>query len=277
MQKKNKKKIVNTFCCFIPIRKLRHKIRNLAFGIKIQTIHEKNNFLLTQIVKKLSFVDNIFYLKNVKFFIPNYPYDSIQSCIVDNMEFFEEENLKELNQYLNHNSVVFDIGANIGNHTLYWSKITNVKEIHSFEPVPQTFAILKKNIEINNLNGKVRINNVGLGASSMSASFNDGYNYINIGACGLKENSEGGMKIISLDEYIKENFQGDKIDFLKIDVENFEISVLNGAQETLREYKPIIFIESFKEYFEEVNNILTSIGYTRIKDFPESNYLYKFI
>ena len=47
------------------------------------------------------------------------------------------------------NGIVYDIGANIGNHTLYFSRTLNPKKIYSFEPAKELFETLNFNIKVN--------------------------------------------------------------------------------------------------------------------------------
>jgi hypothetical protein len=135
---------------------------------------------LNYIINKLSLVDGIVELKEVRFFVPNAPRDLIQNTQLSQSEFFEQDILQSLDKLLDENSVVIDIGANVGNHTVYWGKITNVKKIYSFEPVKPTFDILSKNIEINNLSEKVKTYNTGLSDTAACGKI-EVYNADNIG------------------------------------------------------------------------------------------------
>src|SRR4030042_1518104 len=53
--------------------------------------------------------------------------------------------------------VIFDIGANIGNHTVFFSTKTQAK-VFSFEPFPPNFELLKKNIDSNKLQNVTAFN-----------------------------------------------------------------------------------------------------------------------
>lgn len=60
---------------------------------------------------------------------------------------WNENSYRKLN--INQNDVVMDIGANIGDFPLRYAE--KVKWIHSYEPIPETFEVLKKNVESNNI------------------------------------------------------------------------------------------------------------------------------
>ena len=157
---------------------------------------------LDDIIYKLSLVDDIVELKNARFFVPNAPRDVIQNTQLSRGVFFEEEILQSLDKYLTQDSVVVDIGANVGNHTIYWGKVTKVKKIYSFEPIKATFKILEKNISINNLSEIVKIYNVGLGNKTTKGE-KKYYNPNNIGSTAINENSEGDIQLNKI-----ESFQG---------------------------------------------------------------------
>ena len=59
--------------------------------------------------------------------------------------------------------MIFDIGANIGNHTLYFSRNTDAKKIYSFEPFKMNFERLRENVRNNNISDKVSIYNEAIG------------------------------------------------------------------------------------------------------------------
>ncbi|MDR2777344.1 MAG: FkbM family methyltransferase [Rickettsiales bacterium] len=235
---------------------------------------------IERIEKKLSLTENIVYVGSVKFYIPNFPSDYIQRVIAEG-HFFEERILKELDRYLDRGSVVLDVGANIGNHTLWWSKVTDavgVKRVYAFEPIDLTFSALRRNIEINGLSGdRVIINEIGLGKDEGTAVIDGKYDYHDVGRTSIRAETKGGapFKIIPLDGYVKSvKFKDKKIDFIKIDVEGFEEDVLLGAKETLKKYSPIIFIEIFPDKFDRVNRLLDSLGYRLEKKFDDINHLY---
>ncbi|MBO6055508.1 MAG: FkbM family methyltransferase [Alphaproteobacteria bacterium] len=192
--------------------------------------------------------------------------------IVDRGEFFESDILQELQPYIKKNAVILDIGANIGNHSVYWAIKSEAKRIYSFEPLEDIFKILKKNTEINGLTEKVKLFNIGLSNEKTNGSISF-YNPADIGRTSLKQNINGNLLLNKLDNIkIKEN----AIDFIKIDVEGHELQVLQGARETLMKYKPIIFIESFPDKKPKVHEYLTNLGYRLEKSFRDNNYLYVF-
>lgn len=217
------------------------------------------------------------------FFLPFVFMDFIQQTLFLTDDYFEIKNLRyvfdefhdgEIKQVVK-NGTVIDIGANIGNHTLFFANELHVGKVIAFEPIYETFNILQKNIEINHLEKKVELYRCALGHNKTSAVMH-GYNYSNIGGTGLtvcgsdvQYNEEENIVVHSLDSMnISEH-----IALMKIDVEGMEIDVLKGARATIKRYKPFIIIESFENNFPKVKSLLERIGYNW-KQIAFADYLF---
>lgn len=201
------------------------------------------------------------------FYLPFLPMDSIQCKILMSDDYFERDNLDKVfrdfqsgiigETVSSGKGVVLDIGANIGNHTLYFCNEYNAKKIYCFEPIEETFSILERNIELNHLGERVVLNRYGLGECNGRGAANS-YNLSNIGGTGLILDAEGEIEIKSLDSLdIEEN-----IVFIKIDVEGMERKVLRGGLKLIKRNMPYIMVESFEEVFPETRDILCGVGYT---------------
>jgi len=92
--------------------------------------------------------------------------------------------------------------------------------VFSFEPVPETFEILSRNILLNHLEETVSAFQCGVSDTQSSADFK-AVDITNIGATKLSENTNGGIPMTTLDQVIGEQ----KVDFLKIDVEGMESAI----------------------------------------------------
>lgn len=222
-----------------------------------------------QLSRKLSMQDDIWQVNNVKFYVPNYPADFIQSVIVDENAFYEQGVLDDLAQYLPESAVICDIGTNIGNHTLYWLKVQRVRFVYCFEPRPETYRILEKNIVLNNLTNSTKCFNIALSDKYAKLSTRL-FNNNNIGGNAYREDVGGDIESTPLDDIVI----NDKIDFMKIDVEGMEGAVLKGAQKRIQQDKPLIFIETFADNYEQIHEALANMGYALKKKYPYSNYLY---
>jgi FkbM family methyltransferase len=207
---------------------------------------------------------------NSVFYLPHLPADLIQRIIFLSDDYFESENLNYVfnefqggivkDRVLCDSGVVVDIGANIGNHTLYFLNELKARKVFAFEPLPECFYVLKKNVEINDAEDRTELHQVGL-------SDKKGNGVVkrivveNMGGTSIKDNVGGGcIEVKTLDEYDIEDVR-----FMKIDVEGMELQVLRGARNTILKNKPFMLIEIFDWNFENVMSFLTDFSYTYIK------------
>lgn len=157
---------------------------------------------------------------------------------------YEKENLQlllSLLQQLEH-PVVLDIGANIGNHTLAFATVA--ASVHAFEPVPHIHALLRRNVEQNQLT------NVCLHPIALSDSDGEATIHMvkagNFGASGFDQrgnDTEPVQVTKRRGDALLAELGVAHVDLLKIDVEAHEIYVLRGLMETLRRDLPFITME----------------------------------
>ena len=241
---------------------------------KLESISWSIDSQIKQLVKRASMPDGILHLSDgVKFYLPHYPVDIISNDIVAHGNFFEFEILKKLEQHIVPNSIILDLGANIGNHSMYWSLKNHAKMIYAFEPQEHIFKILEKNIEINHITNVIPFN-FALGAESSRGAFTKNTWEDNFGGQHIHTDVNGKLVIKSLDEVMLEE-KPSTVDFIKCDVEEFEYQVLQGAKETLLKYKPTIFIEIFNPSLEKVSALLEELGYIKVEELHIYNYLFK--
>jgi FkbM family methyltransferase len=129
-----------------------------------------------------------------------------------------------------------DIGANVGSYTVLASGYVGAKTI-SFEPVPETFRRLQKNIKLNQIEERVKAYNIGISAQKNNLFFtssNDTTNHvISVAENNIKQQTIE-VAVTSIDEILK----GEDIPLLiKIDVEGFETEVITGMKQTLKNQK----------------------------------------
>lgn len=199
------------------------------------------------------------------FYLPLLLTDYIQYTILLTDDYYERNTLERVFTSCDRGIIrkkvaggtVLDIGANIGNHMLYFCNECDAKKVYCFEPVERTFSILEKNVKLNHLEQRVKLLQMGLGEKEDNVSAE--YSIYNIGATRLKSNGEQGNILLKrLDDLgIKE-----EIVFIKIDVEEMEISVLRGGMELIKKNKPYIMVESFGNKILTIKELLCEIGYT---------------
>jgi FkbM family methyltransferase len=135
-------------------------------------------------------------------------------------------------QYISEGDTVVDVGAFIGDHTIaYENAVGKSGVVMAFEPNPDAFACLKRNCH-----HAIKFN-IGLSDHHHDGSMTT---HENAGKCRVSADIEGTSlaRLAPLDQW---NLV--RLNFLKIDVEGFEIRVLRGAEKTIRRHKPIMWIE----------------------------------
>ena len=226
---------------------------------------------MCQLFRDVAFTANRYILHGVNgkssLYLPYFRSDYIQQTIYKTVNYFEKDNLDFVCKKWNNgiiserikNTCILDIGCNIGNHTLYYLNEGNAKFVHCFEPIEDTYRILCKNICLNKLENKTKIYNVGVGASSSMACISH-YDKKNIGGTSIKIADDGDIPVISIDSLKIAN-----IGLIKIDVEGFELNVLKGMTQTLKQEHPFVTIEIRDSNFEEAKGIFSNFGYQYVE------------
>ncbi len=139
----------------------------------------------------------------------------------------------------------FDIGANIGQHSLFMSQ--HAGQVQSFEPYSAVSQKLERHIEINSIQN-IRLHKVGLSNQQEELDFyaptgrNQGIGSFDAGTVSKGNKNLGKLALVRGDDYLSE--QGlQAIDLLKIDVEGFEKNVVTGLTDTLQKSRPIMVLE----------------------------------
>tara|TARA_Y100000592_G_C5327056_1_gene247665 strand:+ start:48 stop:623 length:576 start_codon:yes stop_codon:yes gene_type:complete len=163
---------------------------------------------------------------------------------------------------------IIDVGAWWGPWSLHWQPHADKLEI--FEPNQKILPMLEHNIS--------RYDNCTLhktalgdkkGTVSMEYATHSGTNHVT--------ESQGDIEMRTLDSY---NFNN--VDVIKIDVEGYELSVLNGGKQTITQKMPLLQIEMNKAgkrygiHKKQVADLLESWGMTRIaKIWPDQVWAFK--
>lgn len=121
-----------------------------------------------------------------------------------------------------------DVGSNVGGYTVLASAVAGARSI-AFEPVPETYAELQRNLRLNNIEPLVQSHCCALGEASgveRMTSQRGGLNHIVSDAAGLDtvEVSMARLDVV---------LAGARCRLIKMDAEGFELSILRGARETL--------------------------------------------
>ncbi|MEX1236351.1 MAG: FkbM family methyltransferase [Roseovarius sp.] len=158
-------------------------------------------------------------------------------------EFFESEELSALAHYVRAGAHIIDIGANVGNHALFFATRMKAERVVVIEPNPLAMAPLMANVLVNRLEGVIDMGLLGVGLSDRSAN---GYGMKrhdrNLGATRMFE-GKGDLEVHAGDDLL----EGETPDLIKIDVEGMEMKVLSGLGRTIAQHRPVILIEVDEE------------------------------
>lgn len=184
---------------------------------------------------------------------------------------YQKQNLIHLRELCPNPRKILDIGMNIGMNT--WEYATFAKEVHGFEPVPGTYQVALDNIALNQnhqdstkgwwkdpttgqwaslaVTGNIQTYNVALGPTSGSVEMhikkNDGHNRVaNDGyttPSGKPVKINTGYQRVQVPQLTLDSYNFTEVDIIKIDVEGYELQVLEGAHQTIANNRPIVQIE----------------------------------
>jgi len=151
----------------------------------------------------------------------------------------EREEMQAMIEYVKPGSVVYDLGANYGMHTLLLARLAGPKgRVLAFEPSPDIYRWLQKNVD---LNGFQQVTCIQKAVAHLNSrvSFDKGSNT----ATGHITTCSTGLEIeaVTIDSLVE---SGSPVpDFIKIDIEGGESSALRGALNVLRTRRPTLLIE----------------------------------
>lgn len=162
---------------------------------------------------------------------------------------------------------VLDIGANVGIMTVHLAQKLPNSTIHAFEPMPANISVLKRIIAKFGLK-KTKLHTVAVGDSTGTVKMilpeqgktkMQGLSHVKHESISeWNEGEEFEVKIDKLDNLIN----GQPIQAIKIDVENFEYFALKGAQRILENNKPVIYAELWdNENRTKCFELLSNLGY----------------
>lgn len=199
------------------------------------------------------------------------PEKDLRSSAIETLNFqdYEKADSKMMLNLISDGDTIFDIGANMGWYSILFSRLFRSSQIHSFEPVPNTFNVFAKNILLNNATNIIH-NNFGLSDSIRDEKiffYPEGSGNASLQNLSESDSAEEILcSFVTLDEYLSDN--GCSVDFLKCDVEGAELLVFNGAESSLLKYQPIVFSEILRKWSKKFNydpndifNKFRSMGY----------------
>lgn len=209
-------------------------LKNKDFG----SIKASINFLLKRPTHKTdriieSSIGNFYCRKNTNDFqFANYYYEwSVKKKVLELLPQF---------------TIFIDGGACTGDYSILLAK--KGVRCFAFEPVHETFRVLKKNLELNDLNQIVKAYPFGLGNALENARFE--INAVNTGASHKTLKTSGNQEIVEIrtfDSILPElDIRPEDSILMKLDVEGMEVEALQGAKSFIRDYPNVTLIVEMK-------------------------------
>ncbi|KQS99089.1 hypothetical protein ASG68_18875 [Rhizobium sp. Leaf453] len=160
--------------------------------------------------------------------------------------------------------VCLDVGANIGVYSNIFASLSgDAANVHAFEPVRHIRNKLLANSKLNG-HSEINVNSFALGdVETQMTMFQIKPGHRRGGVSSLMQNDtykelgkehfdEVVVPVLLLDNYVEQK-QLPSVDFIKIDVEGFEMNVLRGGRKTVSKYRPFIILElDFDRHGKEI-------------------------
>jgi FkbM family methyltransferase len=188
---------------------------------------------------------------------------------------YDVREIATLSRLVGPESVVLDVGANVGFYSVGLARRSRAKRILAFEPVPENFARLQYHVERNGLSARVSPVNVALGnrighveMHMTDRGKSSTGNAVLVTETNLADRPPScGATMTRLDDYAAENCIT-SCDLIKVDIEGAELEFLRGAAEFVQRTRPVIFSEynpaaaaEFAYSFDDLKGLLGSWRY----------------
>lgn len=177
-----------------------------------------------------------------------------------------------ISQYLEAGMTFVDIGANIGQHSMYAARTVGATgAVYAYEPIPKIYNQLLTSVKVNNFNTIIHAKNIALGKVTAKETLHVSKNIGGSSLVNEEENKDQRQEDITVqicngDEELR---MLPRINLIKIDVEGYEYEVLTGILETLKKHRPTLLLEFSGQFYAQhtdhhgikILSLLHNIGY----------------
>ena len=189
--------------------------------------------------------------------------------------FYEMEELDIIIRNYASTGVFVDVGANIGNHSVYISRFARPSKIILFEPNEVAISILRTNLLLNQCEN-IDTSFLGVALAAREARLTGATpDPNNLGHTCFYEDASGNVPAIAGDAVLL----NEPVEFIKIDVEGMENEILSGLEQTIKRWKPSIFVEIWDNKLDLFLRWCEREGYEIVDEFQRypsiRNYVVK--
>jgi FkbM family methyltransferase len=146
-----------------------------------------------------------------------------------------------LAQFISPGSLVLDVGGHVGVHARAFASLCNDVKVHSFEAQPQLAGLLSCNAE--KFGGRISVHPRAIGERAGRAYIGRLPDDRNVNAGAQSVRSVAGSNDIAVEVRAIDDYEFDRVAFIKMDIEGYESFALKGASKTIDRDKPAIFCE----------------------------------
>lgn len=164
--------------------------------------------------------------------------------------------------------VYFDIGANLGGHSIFFANHCNATKVVAFEGNAEMASLWKQNIKVNAPESACRLEEHFVSVHRNLSFHRDPENS---GGSHVEAQAEGGHLSVALDDFISE-----KPSFIKIDVEGHELEVLRSGVALLQKCRPELCIEILDQETSGVFEFLREVGYGWYGELSNANHYFAY-
>ena len=160
--------------------------------------------------------------------------------------FYEKYETELFKRLVKKGMVVVDIGANVGYYTLLVAHLVGDEgKVFAFEPDPNNYSLLCKNIEVNGYRNVIPVRKAVFNKSGKTSLFLDKNNLggHSLSEANVHKSASITVEVTSLDDYFKNT--DCKIDVIKMDVQGSEMGVLEGMTNTINRNDNLKIITEF--------------------------------
>ena len=220
-------------------------------------------------------LDNQLHIAEVEYegktfqFLNNSRQDHIQK-VLNSGSFYEIEELELIRKYAPKANRLLDVGANIGNHTIFLAHMLDLELAIPIEPQPAVQIPLRANIGLNwHRSFDLGYLGIGLGQETGTAIISR-FSEKNLG--GTQLSLQRSIETSTQDETIQVHsgdylFPNYHFDLIKIDAEGMELQIIKGLRKNLEKFGGVVFLEVLDQNAEDLSRLVDEIGLTIVSEY----------
>jgi FkbM family methyltransferase len=159
--------------------------------------------------------------------------------------------------------VVIDAGSCLGDTaTMFASVVGDKGFVYSFDMLPLHMAITQHNIDQNGFTDRFQMVGYGVSNQSQGEEVKPDLDDNTVVNPALSLHANKNLPTITIDDFVRKN-NVEKVDFIKMDIEGFELAALHGANATIQQHKPKLAISIY-----HMNEDYISIPHYLKSEFP---------